>query len=73
MHNLSSADFFSKSNFLNNFFQEYHQKVKQFEDVLIRVQTICKGYQKTGTLAGEKSINTTMPIRGYRIHTGMAQ
>ena len=61
MHNLSSADFFfffSKLKIFHNFFQEYHQNVKQFGDVLIRVQTICKGYQKTGTLAGEESINT---------------
>ena len=48
---LSSADFFSKINFLRKkIFQEYHQNVKQFRSrsgPKSSVQTVCQGYQQT--------------------------
>ena len=52
---LSSADFFLKINVLKNFFQEYHQNVKQFGPLsgLIWVQTVCKGYQQTALVDKE--------------------
>ena len=51
---LLSADFFSKSTFLKNFFQEYHKCqtvwIQTRPDILsglIWVKTVCKGYQQT--------------------------
>ena len=57
-----SADFFSKSTFLEKFFLEYLQSVKQLGSrsgltfCLIRVQNVCKFYQQT-TLVGKELIN----------------
>ena len=51
---LSSADFFFKINFFENYFQEYHQSVKkawtqirpEVLSGLIWVKTVCKGYHQ---------------------------